>query len=167
MAAGLVAAGCGAGVTADQVQRVDTAEVELLLVQKQKERSPNLRVGQAACPGDVRALAGESFECTLEIEGTPVRFRVKLTEIVGREARYEIRPTKPIVDVVGLAAFLRSRLEEDWRAAAIDCGRFKVRVVDIGSSLDCLISNGREIRVVEAVVEDLDGSVTLREKGVG
>ncbi len=161
----LVFVACGGGDTgAAKVRRVDNQQVEALLLQRQKERNPGFRVGAAKCPGDVEARAGETFTCTVEVEGQSARVTVTVAEVLGTEARYELRPLDVVVDVAGVAAFVRSRLDPDWRDARVDCGQSKVRIASVGSAIDCTVFNGSTTRYVQAVVEDRDGSVSLRER---
>jgi hypothetical protein len=165
-AAVLVAlAACGGGdAGATRARQIDREEVEALVVQRQKERHPGFRVGTATCPGDVQARSGETFTCTVEIEGQLARINVTVAEVLGTEVRYELRPTEAIVDVIGVVAFVRSRLEPDWRDARVDCGQSKVRIAAVGSAIECTVFNGTSTRYIQAVVEDRDGSVTLRER---
>jgi hypothetical protein len=157
----VLAAGCGRGGATPP--RVDAAQVEGLLLQRQKERSPTLRFDAADCPEDVPARQGETFECSLEVEDQPVRVRVTITEVLGERTRYEFRPAKAIVDVVGVTNFIRSRLDEPWRLG-VDCGPARARVLDIGGVIECTAFDGTFTRYIQAVVEDLDGTVTLQER---
>ncbi|MDQ4096730.1 MAG: DUF4333 domain-containing protein [Actinomycetota bacterium] len=156
---------CGGGdAGATRTRQIDSEEVEALVVQRQKERHPGFRVGTATCPGDLQARAGETFTCTVDIEGQMARINVTVAEVLGSEVRYELRPSDAIVDVAGVAAFVRSRLEPEWRDARVDCGQSKVRIAAVGSAVECTVFNGTSTRYIQAVVEDRDGSVTLRER---
>jgi len=158
-------AGCGGTrSTASTARRVNQTHVELQLILKAKERSPRLTVGQATCPPDVTARTGESFECSVEIEGRPARYRVTIAEILGNQAQYEFRPLQAIIDLSTVTDFLRSRLDERWRTAAIDCGQAKLRLADIGATIECTVFDGASTRYIQAVVEDRDGAVSLRER---
>ncbi|MFN2503417.1 MAG: DUF4333 domain-containing protein [Acidimicrobiales bacterium] len=163
LAALLTLGACGDG-SSSAGPRVDTEEVEGILLQRQKERYPSLKFGQATCPNGILARSGETFECSVTVEGQPARFRVTIAEVVGERARYEFRPVRAVVDVLTVTVFLKSRLEEAWRMATVDCGPAKVRVLDVGGVIECTASNGTAIRHIQAVVEDRDGTVTLRER---
>src|SRR5215217_821358 len=69
----LLAACGGAGKPAaspSHDELVGTTDVERLLVSTQKRKSPNLEVGAATCPDQVRLANGTRFTCTVLIEGT-------------------------------------------------------------------------------------------------
>jgi hypothetical protein len=161
----LLLAACGGGdVGATRARQVDRKQVEALVVQRQKERHPGFRVGTASCPEGVEARSGETFTCTVDIEGQAARITVTVSEVLGSEARYDLRPADAIVDVAGVVAFVTSRLEPDWRDARVDCGQSRVRIAAVGSAVECTVFNGTTTRYIQAVVEDRDGSVSLRER---
>ena len=156
---------CGGGeASATRVPRVNRQQVEALVVQRQKERNPGFRIGTATCPSDVEARVGQTFTCTVQVEGQAARITVTVSEVLGTEARYDLRPVDAIVDVSGVVAFLRSRLEPEWRDARVDCGQAKARIVTVGTAIECTVFNGTTTRYIQAVVEDRDGSVSLRER---
>ena len=76
----MLLAACGGGedrkATAAGDRQVGTADVERLLVNTQKRRSPGLRVGTASCPDQVRLANGTRFACTVQIEGTQAPYAV-------------------------------------------------------------------------------------------
>ena len=160
----LLAACGGPDAGAARVPRVDRKQAEALLVQRAKERYPAFHVDGATCPTDVEARVGESFTCTVDVEGQAARYTLTISEMLGSQARYDIRPIDVIVDVAGVAAFVRSRLEDDWRAATVDCGRSKVKVAAVGAAIECTAFNGSTTRYIQAVVDDVDGSISLRER---
>jgi len=81
----LAVAGAACGSDADGASRVvDREQVESLLVQRQRERNPRLRVESASCPEHVVARPGETFECTVVVEGQPAPFG---EELVDRDPR--------------------------------------------------------------------------------
>lgn len=158
----VTAAACGNGSRA-QTRRVDTEEVEKLLIQRQKEQRPSLNFTKASCPSDVQAREGDAFECSVDVEGQEARFRVRVTEVLGQRASYEFRPTRAIVDPLGLAVFVQSQLEKPWDNAQVNCGLAKVRIVDVGTAIDCTAFDGTDTRNIQAVVEDSEGTVTVRD----
>src|SRR5215213_5517267 len=149
----LLAACGGAGKPAaspSHDQLVGTADVERLLVSTQKRKSPNLEVGAATCPDQVRLANGTRFTCTVLIEGT------KAT------GRFALAPAKPIIDVSRIVALIRSKLQPTARAATVRCGKDKVQVVEVGASIACTITLGDAVQKVTAEVRDLKGTVVVR-----
>ena len=174
-AAGLAAvaavalAGCGgrAGGPAPATtgpRMVATGGVERLLVSTQQRKSPGLDVGGARCPERVPLRDGSSFRCTVAIEGVPAPYDVTLrgVDAAGDGGRFSLRPAKPIIDVRRVVALIRSRLRPAARRAAVDCGRARVRVVDVGAAVGCSVRLGAASQRVRAVVTDLRGTVVLR-----
>lgn len=155
---------CGGGEAPPPAgQRLDVDEVERSLEQSQRERLPDLRIGVASCPPEVVARQGERFQCTLPIEDVPFDFVVRVGEVVAGRARYEFRPTRAIVELSRVAAFVRSQLDPSWRTATVDCGPLRVRALDVGGLLECQVTKGSSSLLVEAVVEDVDGTFLVRE----
>ena len=162
-------AGCGAAgerpATARQPDElVGTADVERLLVSTQKRRSPNLKVGAASCPDQVRLANGTRFTCTVQIEGTKAPYAVTLRDVDAAKAtgRFALAPAKPIIDVSRIVGLIRSKLQPTARAATVTCGSAKVRVVEVGAAIPCTITLGDAVQKVSAVVKDLQGTVVVR-----
>lgn len=167
VATALVLAGAACGGTpssATTARHINASQVELQLSLRVKERSPNATVGKATCPADVWARTGETFQCTVEVEGQPARYSVTISEILGNQAQYDFRPQQAIVDLASVSDFVRSRLDAHWRTAQIDCGRAKVRLADVGATIVCTVFDGSATRYVEAKVEDRDGALSLTEQ---
>jgi hypothetical protein len=164
----LLAACGGAGerrTTAHQPDElVGTADVERLLVSTQKRRSPNLKVGAASCPDQVRLANGTRFTCTVQIEGTKAPYAVTLRDVDAAKAtgRFALAPAKPIIDVSRIVGLIRSKLQPTARAATVTCGSAKVRVVEVGAAIPCTITLGDAVQKVSAVVKDLQGTVVVR-----
>jgi hypothetical protein len=160
-------AACGGGGRSAAPARdelVGTADVERLLVSTQKRKSPELRVGRASCPDQVRLVNGTRFTCTVQIEGTRAPYAVTLRDVDAAKAtgRFALRPAKPIIDVTRIVALIRSRLQPTARAASVRCGAARVRVVEVGASIACTITLGEAVQKVSAVVKDLQGTVVVR-----
>ena len=164
MTLALVGIGACGGEQVAGTRFVNRVQVEALLRQRQTERNPRLKVESATCPDGVVARQGESFECTVVVEGVSVPFTVTIFEVLGDQVRYDLRSRQAIVDVAGVVDFVRSRLDGVWRTAKIDCGPAKVRVLEIGGILECTVFNGTATRYIQAVVEDKDGTVNLKER---
>jgi hypothetical protein len=140
------------------------ADVERLLVNTQKRRSPGLRVGTASCPDQVRLANGTRFTCTVQIEGTQAPYAVTLRDVDAAKAtgRFALAPAKPIIDVARVVQLIRSELQPTARAATVRCGAPRVRVVEVGAAIACTITLGDAVQRVRAVVKDLEGTVVVR-----
>jgi hypothetical protein len=164
----LLLAACGGtpkpATTPPRDELVGTADVERLLVSTQKRQSPNLEVGAATCPDQVRLANGTRFTCTVLIEDTRAPYAVTLRDVDAAKAtgRFALAPAKPIIDVSRIVALIRTKLQPTARAATVRCGRAKVRVVEVGASIACTITLGDAVQKVSAVVKDLKGTVVVR-----
>jgi hypothetical protein len=164
----LLVAACGGAprpaATPPRDALVGTADVERLLVSTQRRTSPNLEVGAASCPDQVRLANGTRFTCTVLIEGTRAPYAVTLRDVDAAKAtgRFALAPAKPIIDVSRVVALIRSRLRATARAATVRCGTAKVRVVEVGASIACTITLGDTVQKVTARVQDLKGTVVVR-----
>ena len=146
---------------------VGTADVERLLVSTQKRKSPELRVGTASCPDQVRLANGTTFSCTVKIEGVTAPYSVTLRDVdaAGSGGRFALEPAKPIIDVTRIVSLIRGKLQPTARAATVRCGAAgapKVRVVEIGATIGCTITLGDAVQKVTAEVKDLKGTVVVR-----
>ena len=141
-----------------------TTDVERLLVSTQKRKSPNLRVGTARCPDQVRLANGTEFTCMVVIEGVKAPYSVTLRDVDAGKAtgRFALEPARPIIDVTRIVGLIRSRLQPTARAATVRCGPAKVRVVKVGAVIPCTITLGDAVQKVSAVVKDLKGTVVVR-----
>jgi Domain of unknown function (DUF4333) len=162
-------AACGGGeerraASGQRDQLVGTADVERLLVSTQKRKSPNLKVGAATCPDQVRLANGTMFTCTVVIEGTKAPYAVTLRDVdaAGTTGRFALAPAKPIIDVSRIVDLIRSKLQPTARDATVTCGAAKVRVVEVGAAIPCTITLGDAVQKVSAVVKDLQGTVVVR-----
>jgi Domain of unknown function (DUF4333) len=164
----LAACGGGAGerrtTTRQPDELVGTADVERLLVSTQKRKSPNLKVGAATCPDQVRLANGTRFTCTVQIEGTKAPYAVTLRDVDAARAtgRFALAPAKPIIDVSRIVDLIRGKLQPGARGADVTCGTAKVRVVEVGASIGCTITLGDAVQKVSAEVKDLKGTVVVR-----
>lgn len=155
---------CGSDGSATTGGLIQAEDVETLLVQRERQRHPSLRVGEARCPDGVVASEGKRFGCRLDVEGVDALFEVTLSEVSGANVSYDIRPALAIIDVAAVADFVRSRLGADWSTAEVNCGPAKARLLDVGAVLECTVFNGTVTRYIQAVVEDRAGTVVLRER---
>ena len=147
----------------DPSRLVDTEEVESVLVATQRRSSPDLSVGPASCPRGVAAIEGATLECSVTVEGTPAPYRVTVRNGAGGGGglRYDVRPAKAIL--------LMSKVTEAIRQAsssppeAVDCGPARVRIVEVGATFDCAVSQRERVSTVRVLVESLEGAVSFKE----
>ena len=140
---------------------VDTAEVESLLVATQRRASPEFTVGQASCPDQVAVSEGVTFNCTVLVEGVPAPYVVTFADVNSRSqtGRYDLRPAKAILSVPKLVELVKSLATDP--AARVDCGPAKVRVADVGTTLECRLTDTRGDLTVNLRVDDIEGKVTV------
>jgi hypothetical protein len=50
------------------------------------------------------------------------------------------------------------RLPEQAAGATVDCGTWRLRVVEVGGSVECTVSLGSKRRVVRVAVDDVKGT---------
>lgn len=159
----LVAVITGSTFTACSEGGVDFSELEDRLVEEQKTKSPNLDVGAATCPEDVAVENGATFQCTVVVEGVDAPYKITMSDVDedAENAYFDIKPAKPIIDVSKVVGFLESQLTSDRAGATVDCGDEAVIVTEIGSTIDCTVSDGGESEKVAVLVKDLQGTITL------
>lgn len=146
--------------------------IERQMVDEQRRRTPDLRVGAASCPdGAPEGEPGATATCTLDVEGLAVPFTVTLigttAQSAGAVMSYELRPTRPIVDVTAIVRDIRTQASTQLAVAAdriaVDCGPARVQLIDVGASITCTLDDGRATRRLAAVLADDAGSITIRE----
>jgi hypothetical protein len=161
-------AACGGGedrkATAAGDRQVGTADVERLLVNTQKRRSPGLRVGTASWPRPGPAGQRDQVRLHRPDRGHPGPLRGHLRDVDAAKAtgRFALAPAKPIIDVARVVQLIRSELQPTARTATVRCGAPRVRVVEIGAAIACTITLGDAVQRVRAVVKDLEGTVVVR-----
>jgi Domain of unknown function (DUF4333) len=143
---------------------VGTADVERLLVNTQRRTSPGLRVGTARCPDQVRLANGTTFTCTVQIEDATAPYSVTLRDVDAARTtgRFALEPARPIIDVSRVVGLIRGKLQPSARGATVRCGSAKVRVVEVGAVIGCVITLGDAVQRVDAVVKDRKGTVEVR-----
>lgn len=160
MVAAVLLPGCSdstdAGPPSSTIPKViDTREVENTLVATQKRATPTLDVRDPACPARVEVSEGASFSCTIAVEGVIVPYQVTLAD-VATKIRYNIRPARAILLISKLVDALRSQVPN----ATVDCGPDRIKVLDVGSTLECRLSDRTGARTVMFKVDDVDGNVS-------
>jgi Domain of unknown function (DUF4333) len=160
--AAAVLAGCT--ITVGGRDTVDQAHVSASLTRWLKGRFPDVRVGSIACPSEVQLTAGRSFECTADMDGAELPITVTLTHVDSDKGEYDIsfEPAKALIDTDTAVEELRSNLPAkvtfEPASATVDCGTPRVRVVEVGGTIECTVSDGDARHVVRVVIEDVAGT---------
>jgi hypothetical protein len=162
----LLAAAMPAGctVTVGARDTVDQAHVSASLTRWLKDRYPDVRVGSIACPSEVRLTAGRSFECTADMDGAELPITVTLTHVDSDKGEYDVsfEPAKALIDTDKAVEELQSSMPfgvtVELASATVDCGTPRVRVVEVGGTIECTVSNGDTRHVVRVVIEDVAGT---------
>jgi Domain of unknown function (DUF4333) len=154
----------GCTVTVGARDTVDPARVSASLTRWLEDQSPDVRVGSIACPSGVKLTKGRTFECTADMEGAQLPVTVTLTHVDTDKGEYDVsfEPAKALINTDKAAEALRSNLPDkvnlELAGATVDCGTPRVRVVEVGGSIDCTVSKGDTRHVVRAVIEDVAGT---------
>jgi len=128
-------------------------------VAKQKARSPDFDVRDPSCPARIVVNEGETFQCTVVVEGVIVPYQVTLRDVNenSKTAGYDLRPAKAILSIPKLV----DALQRNSPGARIDCGPERVKVLDPGATFDCMVSSGDgAAQPVKLRVNDIDGNVS-------
>lgn len=134
---------------------IDTREIENALLAAQKRFSPDLDVRDPSCPARVVVVEGASFQCTVAVEGVIVPYNVTLKN-VATKLGYDIAPAKALL----LIPKLVEGLQKNVPGAKIDCGPDRVRVLDVGATFQCKLSDSTGDHTVILHVDDVNGNVS-------
>jgi hypothetical protein len=140
--------------------------IEASLIKSQQEASPSLTVGKAVCERVTKAPVGRTkFTCDVNVEGTPVPYRVTLDIASNGAGSFTTKALKVPIDTRSLKSLVRSVLNEEVRDdAVIDCGPRRVVVVDPGAVLRCSAELGDERELFSFTVKDMEGNVEMQRK---
>ncbi|MEA2446908.1 MAG: hypothetical protein QOK47_545 [Actinomycetota bacterium] len=139
------------------------SDLEDQMVAAQEEQAPDLEVQGAKCPEEVPAKVGTKFQCTVTIEGVEAPYDVTLNSVEGGQGHFDFINAKPIIDTTKVVEFISQRLEtQGVTGIDVACGESKVQIVEIGDSIPCTISDDQDTQTIQAVVEDLQGTVSLK-----
>jgi hypothetical protein len=164
--AAVLAASCSATVTVGDPHytTVNPAAMSAKLTKSLQARYPDVRVGSTTCPGGIKLTVGGSFQCTADMEGAQLPVMVTLTHVDTDTGEWEAssKPAKALINTDRVVEDLRSNLPVkvafDLASATIDCGTPRVRVVEVGGTIECTVSKGDARHVVRVVIEDIDGT---------
>jgi hypothetical protein len=154
--------GCSARVTVGGNDTVDPARMaDTISRQLRKQLPPNVRVGRVVCPKGIKPTEGATFQCTADVAGEQLPVTVTLSHVDTDAGSYDsdFEQAKALLDANKVVEEIRLRLPEQAANAMVDCGTPRVRVVEVGGSLECTVSLGSKRRVVSLVVENVEGTV--------
>lgn len=145
--------------TGDSAGRgVDARDIESLLVAKQKAQSPDFDVRDPSCPARIIVAEGETFQCTVVVEGVVVPYQVTLRDVNenSKTAGYDLRPAKAILSIPKLV----EALQRNSPGSRIDCGPDRVKALDEGATFRCTVTDAQGAsQPVTLRVKDRDGNV--------
>jgi hypothetical protein len=151
-------AGCSADVTIGG-GRVDSDRTADAVGKYLHDAVPDVQVGSVTCPKDVKVTEGARFQCTAELAGSQLPVTVTLSHVKDGDYTYELKPAKALIDIDKVITEIQSRLPAQARAATVNCGTPRVRVLEVGGTIPCTISLGSKRQAVRTVVDNLDGTV--------
>lgn len=152
---GLTATACG------EAPGYDAAAVESHLVDDQADAfGPTGGVRKASCPSGLPLEEGMTFTCTLEVSGTTVPYRVRLTEVRGDRVSVSASADGVVIAARDVVAYVRGMLPKASRDAEVTCDS-AILVAAVGDSLPCSIARGAQQEDLRITVEDVTGRVSL------
>ena len=159
LAVSLTTSGCSskkdAEPSATTTRAIDTREIENALLAAQRRFSPDLDVRDPSCPARVVVVEGATFQCTVAVEGVIVPYDVTLKN-VDAKLGYDIKPAKALL----LMPKLVDGLQRNVPGAKIDCGPDRVKVLDVGSTFNCQVTDPTGNHTVILHVDDVNGNVS-------
>jgi hypothetical protein len=75
--------------------------------------------------------------------------------------RYDVRPAKAILQVSKVVEAIQRSASSP--TSTVECGPERVRVVDVGGTFDCSLTEGENTRTVRVRVETVEGNVSFKE----
>jgi hypothetical protein len=138
---------------------LDTTQAEQQLVARQKQATPDLNVGEARCVTRAELRRGATFGCSVMVEGLPAPYTVTVTDVDrdAKTAEYEFELTKAIVST----AKVRDAVKQSWadQSAQVDCGPGKVRLAEIGTTIECSVNDKDGFHSATVRVVDIQGNL--------
>ncbi len=128
------------------------------MLETQRTGNPGLRAANPSCPDTIPLIVGASFECTVEVEGVKAPYLVSLPSLGVIQAS----PVRAIIGTAAAATYVRSNLPQDLRGVVVDCGPAAVRIVEVGGTFPCAISDGSSTQTVQVVAHDNKGTVSVQ-----
>jgi Domain of unknown function (DUF4333) len=142
------------------VSEVDPAKIADTISRQLRKQLPPVRVGSVVCPKGIKLTEGATFQCTADVAGDQLPVTVTLSHVDTDTGSYEadFKQAKALLDANKVVEEIQSRLPEQAAGATVDCGTWRVRVVEVGGSVECTVSLGSKRRVVRVAVDDVKGT---------
>jgi len=155
LAAALLA-GCSPSIKLGGSDTVDPARMTNAI--RRQLQVPDGQLGSVACPKGVKLAEGVTFTCTADVEGALLPITVTLSNVDTDTGGfdYNFKLAKALIDTDSVVEEIDSKVPVQ---ASVACGPPHLRVVEVGGTIECTVSEGSKRQVVRAVVDDLDGTV--------
>lgn len=152
--AALVLGGLGACSSTDE--QVSDEIAKQAQTQLELETEP-----KTECPDDAEAGEGESFECTITIEGTDLPVQVDFSD----DTNFTFEPQGYVSDLDDAEASLAGDIGEQVGAeVTVDCGDGDLLVIALDGGATCTATDGETTVDVELTL-DADGAVQFEIVG--
>ena len=164
--AAVMVASCSATVTvgAPHYTTVNPAAMSAKITRSLQARYPDVRVGSTTCPGGVKLTVGGSFQCTRRHGRRPTTHHGDPDARGHRHGGLgrQLQAGQGLINTDRVVEDLRSNLPVkvafDLTSATVDCGTPRVRVVEVGGTIECTVTKGDARHVVRMVIEDVAGT---------
>jgi uncharacterized RDD family membrane protein YckC len=151
-------------LTGNTATTIDPTRVEAAIARNLeglKGEGPDLRVGRVACPEGVKLAEGVTFQCAAEVADAQLPFTVTVVHVNTStgEFDYRVEAAKALVNTDTAVEQIQAELPVEAANATVDCDTPRVRVLEVGGTIDCTVSLGSRRHIVHAVVDDVAGTV--------
>ncbi len=154
--AGVAGAGCSASGSARKLDaRSAGAQISASLAATTGVPGP-----QVHCPAGVEVKAGQTFDCTMMLDGQPLTVHARLTDGKGR---FTFVPASAILVVAKAAGAIKAQVDGQTDGqATVACGPHKVLIESPGQTFPCTAVAAAVTRTVTVTVSDLQGNVRFQ-----
>ncbi len=138
---------------------LDTTPAKEMLVARQKQATPDLAVGEARCPPRAELRKGAKFGCSVLVEELPAPYTVTVTDVDrgSKTAEYEFELTKAVVPTSKAVETVRQAWPD--KSAKVDCGHGKVRLAEVGTTIECSVNDKDGFHSATVRVVDIQGNL--------
>jgi hypothetical protein len=124
-------------------------------------------VRQVVCPEEIALGEGVEVRCRAELAEGLGSLQAVVTQI-DDEGTVVVAPDAVVVVVAEVEDELGDLLRRELdRTARVECGRRDHRLVDVGATFPCRVTDGDERRSVDVTVEDGAGTRSFRVAAKG